>query len=65
MKNTYISVKCPSCGSTVQMKSKSVRSEYFYCPVCETGVIESSDESMIIDCQKIRLTAKQPVLVTA
>jgi hypothetical protein len=40
MKNKYITVKCPSCRSTVQLKAESVRTEYFYCPVCEEGEIE-------------------------
>jgi hypothetical protein len=63
MKNRYVSFKCPSCMSTVQMKTSSVRSDFFYCPVCETGEIESPITSLIIDCQKIRLCAKQPIPV--
>ncbi|OGO06805.1 MAG: hypothetical protein A2Y92_03185 [Chloroflexi bacterium RBG_13_57_8] len=40
MKNRYITVKCPSCRSVIQLKAESVRTEYFYCPVCEEGEIE-------------------------
>jgi predicted RNA-binding Zn-ribbon protein involved in translation (DUF1610 family) len=40
MKNRYITVKCPSCRSVIQLKAESVRAEYFYCPVCEEGEIE-------------------------
>ena len=40
MKNRYITVKCPRCRSTIQLKAESVRTEYFYCPVCEEGEIE-------------------------
>jgi chaperone required for assembly of F1-ATPase len=64
MKNKYVSVRCPSCGSTVQMKAKSIRSDVFFCPVCEAGEIESPDISLIIDCYKLKSPAKQPVLVT-
>ena len=65
MKNKYVSVRCPSCMSTIQMKAKSIRSDVFYCPVCETGEIENPDASMIIECRKAsRLSARQPVLVT-
>jgi len=40
MKHKYITVKCPSCRSTIELKAESVRTEYFYCPVCEDGEIE-------------------------
>jgi len=40
MKNRYITVRCPSCRSVIQLKAESVRTEYFYCPVCEDGEIE-------------------------
>ncbi len=40
MKNRYVSVKCPSCMITIQMKAKSLRSDIFFCPVCEYGEIE-------------------------
>jgi predicted RNA-binding Zn-ribbon protein involved in translation (DUF1610 family) len=40
MKNRYITVKCPSCRSVIQLKAESVRTDYFYCPVCEEGEIE-------------------------
>lgn len=62
MKNLQVKVKCPGCGSIIQMKSKSVRTDVFYCPVCETGVIESPDISMLIDIQKFRMPVRQPVL---
>jgi hypothetical protein len=39
MKNRYITVKCPRCRSVIQLKAESVRTEYFYCPVCEEGEI--------------------------
>jgi hypothetical protein len=64
MKNKYVSVRCPSCGSTVQMKARSFRSEVFFCPVCETGEIESPDISLIIDCYKVKSLTKQPIPVT-
>jgi hypothetical protein len=41
MKNRYVSVRCPSCKSTIQVKARSVRSEVFFCPVCEYGEIEN------------------------
>jgi hypothetical protein len=37
--NRYVTVKCPSCQSVSQIKADAVRSEYFYCPVCEEGEI--------------------------
>jgi hypothetical protein len=64
MKNKYVSVRCPSCMSTIQMKAKSLRSETFYCPVCETGEIENPEISLTIYCQKVRVPARQSVLVT-
>jgi hypothetical protein len=39
MNNKYISVKCPSCMSISQIQSQSMRSDIFFCPVCETGEI--------------------------
>ena len=63
MKNMYVSVKCPSCQSTIQMKAKSLRTDVIYCPVCETGVIENPDLSLILDFQKIKRSVSQPVLV--
>jgi hypothetical protein len=41
MKNKYISVRCPSCMSVSQIKAQSMRSDIFFCPVCETGEIEN------------------------
>jgi len=39
--NKYITVKCPSCMSISQLKAQSMRSDVFFCPVCETGEIEN------------------------
>ncbi len=63
MKNMYVSVKCPSCQSTVQVKAKSLRTDVIYCPVCETGEIENPDFSLILDFQKIKHSVRQPVLL--
>jgi Zn-finger nucleic acid-binding protein len=63
MKNRYVSIRCPSCGSTVQMKARSIRSDIFYCPVCETGEIKSPNVDLIIYCQKVKASARQPVAV--
>jgi len=41
MNNKYVSVRCPSCMSISQMKAQSIRSDIFFCPVCETGEIEN------------------------
>ena len=38
--NRYITVRCPSCRSVCQIKADAVRTEVFYCPVCEEGEIE-------------------------
>jgi len=62
MKNVYVSVKCPSCQSTIQMKAKSLRTDVIYCPVCETGEIENPDFSLILDFQKMKRSVRQPVL---
>jgi hypothetical protein len=42
--NKYITVRCPSCRSVSQIKADGVRSEVFYCPVCEEGEIEYQPE---------------------
>jgi hypothetical protein len=41
MNNKYITVKCPSCMSISQLKAQSMRSDIFFCPVCESGEIEN------------------------
>jgi hypothetical protein len=41
MNNHYVNVKCPSCHSTIQLKSQSIRSDTFYRPVCECGEIDN------------------------
>jgi len=33
--------KCPICTSAFSLEKKAVRSERFYCPVCQEGEIES------------------------
>ncbi len=54
MRNRYVNVKCPICNSSIQMKAASVRSEFFFCPVCEYGEIENPGADLIIHCHKVR-----------
>jgi hypothetical protein len=44
MMNKYVTVRCPSCRSVSQIKADLIRSEVFFCPVCEDGEIEYHPE---------------------
>jgi hypothetical protein len=47
MKNRYVNVHCPTCNSHIRLNAKSVRSDAFYCPVCEQGEIQARDTNLI------------------
>jgi ssDNA-binding Zn-finger/Zn-ribbon topoisomerase 1 len=38
--NRYVTVRCPSCRSIIQIKADALKAEIVYCPVCEEGEIE-------------------------
>jgi uncharacterized protein YlaI len=64
--NGCITVKCPSCRSTIQIKASLIRSRVFLCPVCEDGEIEYHPEPprIIRNDIKIKLPLKRRELVT-
>jgi len=41
--------KCPVCTSISSLEKKAVRSDTFYCPVCQEGEIESGMAEMETD----------------
>jgi hypothetical protein len=61
--NRYITVRCPVCRSVSQIKADGVRSEFFYCPVCEEGEIECHPESFRAFRDSSRLSLEWPELV--
>ena len=61
--NRYVTVKCPSCRSISQIKADAVRSEIFYCPVCEDGEIEYHPVHSRVLHEDARLSFELPELV--
>ena len=67
--NRYVTVRCPSCRSVSQLKADAIRSEVFFCPVCEDGEIEYHPEPPKVFHKDTRLSLKRqklvPVYITA
>jgi ssDNA-binding Zn-finger/Zn-ribbon topoisomerase 1 len=67
--NRYVTVRCPSCRSVSQLKADAIRSEVFFCPVCEDGEIEYHPEPPKVFRDNTRLSLKRqklvPVYITA
>lgn len=61
--NKYVTVRCPSCRSVIQIKADSVRSEVFFCPVCEDGEIEYHPEPPKVFRNNTRLSLEWRDLV--
>ncbi len=61
--NRYVTVKCPSCQSISQIKADAVRSEIFFCPVCEDGEIEYHPVRSRVLHEDARLSFELPELV--
>jgi hypothetical protein len=61
--NRYVTVRCPSCRSVSQIKAGSIRSEVFYCPVCEDGEIEYHPGPPRAFRSDVRLALEWPDLV--
>jgi hypothetical protein len=65
MKNKYISIKCPSCMSISQIKARSMRSDIFFCPVCE--VLEKDNPAAGLETQlyehRVSMEIRVPVTV--
>jgi hypothetical protein len=36
----HINFRCPVCTSAFSLEKKAVRSDTFYCPVCQEGEVE-------------------------
>ena len=39
MRKGYLTVKCPRCNSTSELKINGVKVDYLFCPVCLEGEI--------------------------
>lgn len=63
MKHYYVTVRCPSCRSVIQLKADAIRSEVFFCPVCEDGEIEYHPEPPKGIRNDMRLSLKRQNLV--
>jgi hypothetical protein len=61
--NRYITVRCPSCRSVSQIKADGVRSEFFYCPVCEEGEIEYHPKPLRAFHDSVRLSLEWQEMV--
>jgi predicted RNA-binding Zn-ribbon protein involved in translation (DUF1610 family) len=44
MKEKYVTVRCPACGSVSQLKATGVRTDFFYCPICLDGEISYREQ---------------------
>jgi len=44
-----MSFRCPICTSAFSLEKKSVRSDTFYCPVCQEGEIASGTAELETD----------------
>ena len=64
MIHNYVTVRCPSCLSVSQLKTDSIRSEVFFCPVCEDGEIEYHPEPPRVFHDENRLSLEWQDLVT-
>jgi len=64
MKNRYLSIKCPSCMSITQMKAKSMRSDIFFCPVCDVGEIDNPNAAPETRRYESRVSLEMRVPVT-
>jgi ssDNA-binding Zn-finger/Zn-ribbon topoisomerase 1 len=62
--NRYVTVRCPSCRSVSQLKADAIRSEVFFCPVCEDGEIEYHPEPPKVFRDNNRLTLEWQDMVT-
>lgn len=63
MRYNYVKVQCPSCRSIIQMKADAVRTEIFFCPVCEEGVISYRPEPLPAYREDARLSLDWQELV--
>ena len=41
--------KCPICTSAFRLEKKAVRSDTFYCPVCQEGEVKSGTAELETD----------------
>ena len=64
MRYNYMTVQCPSCRSIIQMKADAVRSEVFFCPVCEEGEIDYHPEPPRLFHDDSRISLEWRDLVT-
>jgi hypothetical protein len=65
MNNKFISVKCPSCMSISQLQAQSMRSDIFFCPVCETGEIRNPLAKQAPHHHEKKVSMEMRVLVKA
>jgi ssDNA-binding Zn-finger/Zn-ribbon topoisomerase 1 len=62
--NKYVTVRCPSCRSVSQIKADAIRTEVFYCPVCEEAEIEYFPDLGRVVRQGDRTSLKRRELVS-
>lgn len=63
MRENYVTVKCPRCNSTSEIKSNGVVLNILLCPVCCEGEIEYQVEQRRIHRVASDLPAKSKELV--